>query len=177
MATKKASSPRRKTTSAPKVSKAEREAQKTALEQLKNSREYPELTGMLGVSPYKTLASVEWLNERLPVGESKLEKSTKKEKERFVLAVIRKGNVRKVIDDLKDAPAQKCKEFMVGLTKLSLPKAEESLKALKPKDLTTLLVVYQIEPVRSGAKQAINKAKTILRILTKLTEIREYLKL
>jgi hypothetical protein len=173
----KTNKPRTKTVRTSKAGKAEKAALKAEIDHLKNSREYPELIGLLASAPYKALANTEWLNDRLPSGESKLEKVLKKDKDRFVLAVIRNGTARQVIDDLKDAPSQKWRKFMVEISKLNPQKAEAQVKALKPKEFAAVCELYGIEPVRSGAKKTISKPKTIPRVLAKLENVREHLKL
>lgn len=166
-----------KRSSKPKVSKAELAAKKAAIEQLKNTRDYSELAGLLAQAAYKKVATAGWINKHLPKGESSLEKVTAKEKERFILALIRAGAARKVIDDLRDLPSREYKTIFAELASLSPAKATEKLKALPTTRFVQFCAVNEIDPVRSGAKKSISRAKTIPFALEKLKRLSEYLRL
>jgi len=133
--------------SKPKISKAEKEALKAEIERLKNSRDYAELAGLLGQASYKKAVTVDWMNNHLPKGEVPLEKTTAKEKERFILALVRAGKIRKVIDDLNDLPSREYKDLFAQLAGLSPARAAEKLKTLTPAKFTLFCSVNEIDPV------------------------------
>lgn len=166
-----------KRSSKPKASKAEQAAKKAEIEQLKNTRDYSELAGLLAQAAYKKVATVDWINKHLPKSEPLLEKNTAKEKERFILALVRVGMARKVIDDLRDLPSREYKTLFAELAALSPAKATEKLKALPAAKFAQFCSVNEIEPVRSGAKKSISKPKTIPLALEKLKHLSEYLRL
>jgi hypothetical protein len=161
----------------PKVSKADREAKKAEIDQLKNSREYAELAGLLAQAAYKKVATVDWMNGHIPSEEASLEKATAKERERFMVALVRTGKAQKVLNELKDLPSREYKELFAQLAGMSPARATEKLKALTPTKLKEFCKVNEITPVVSGAKQAFSKAKTIEKAAGKLRELSEYLKL
>jgi len=160
----------------PKVNKAEQAEKKAEIARLKNSRDYAELAGLLTQDPYKKTATVEWLNKHLPKSETLIIKIGVKEKERFILALIRKETARAVIEELRDLPSRQWKTLFAELAGTSVAKATEKLKALKPKDFAAFCSTNDIQPVTS-AKGAVSKPKTIPYVLKKLEKLSEYLKL
>ncbi len=161
----------------PKVSKAEREAKKAEIDRLKNSRDYSELAGLLAQAAYKKVATVDWMNGHLSSEEAPLEKATAKERERFMVSLVRTGKAQKVLDELKDRPSREYKDLFAQLAGMSPAKATEKLKALTPTKFKAFCEVNDISLVRSGAKQAMSKPKTIEKALEKLKDLSEYLKL
>ncbi len=161
----------------PKVSKAEKEAIKAEIAQLKNSRDYAELAGLLIQAPYKKTATLDWFNKHLPKSEAPIIKIGVKERERFILALIRGDTARAAINELRDLPSLQWKTLFAELAGASTAKATEKLKALKPKDFAAFCTVNGVTPVTSGAKGSISKPKTIPFILKKLETLGEYLKL
>jgi len=181
---KKASSKTPKTSKAakPKASKTptaaslSKQTAKEEVERLKNSREYAELNGLLTQEPHKKIATLEWLNKSLPEGEAPIAKATPKEKERFILALLRKGKAQAVIDDLRDLPTRRWKTLFAELADLSPAKAKEKVTDLGSKDFPAFCAANGIAPVTSG-KGSISKPKTLPLILKKLENLSEYLKL
>jgi hypothetical protein len=161
----------------PKVSKAELAERKAEVARLKNSRDYAELAGLLTQDPHKKTATVDWLNKHLPSSEALIVKVGVKERERFILALIRAGKSGPVINDLRDLPSRQWKTLFAEMAGTSPAKAIEKLKALKPKDFAAFCVTNDIQPVTSGKKGSISKPKTIPYILKKLEKLSEYLKL
>ena len=151
---------------------------KAAEDRLKNTREYPELTGLLSTAPYKTLATLNWFNDHLPTGEPPLGKLVKKEKDRFVLATVRSGTAAAVIAELRNTPARRWKEFLGELARVRSEKsAAERISALSPKDFAAFCEANEIAVVRAGAKATVSKPKTMPLALARLAEHREFLKL
>ena len=161
----------------PKISKTEREAKKAEVDRLKNSRDYAELAGLLAQAAYKKVATVEWMNRHLPSDEAALEKATAKERERFMVALVRFGKAPKAVDELKDLPSREFKDLFAQLAGTSPARAAEKLKALTPTKLKAFCSVNEIVAVHTGAKHSFSKAKTVEKAVEKLKELSEYLRL
>ena len=160
----------------PKTAKETNAEKKEQIERLKNTREYAELNGLLMQAPYKKTATLDWFKKHLPDTEVPVVKVTPKERERFILILIRNDKATEAITDLLDLPMRQWKTTFAELAGMSTTRATEKLKAFTPKDFAALCSHNDIQMVKSP-KGAINKAKTLPQVLKRLEILGEYLKL
>lgn len=142
----------------------------------RNTAEYAELLALVSGAQYKALVTVDWLNANAASVKKKYAKTGKKEKEDFVLTMVKAGKARAIIKELKETPRRQMQDELNDMALGTDEKAIARIKAMKAKQLEQFCEFNDI-PVGKTAKGALDKKQVQAAILQKIGALREYAQL
>ncbi|MBO0797409.1 MAG: hypothetical protein J2P31_01180, partial [Blastocatellia bacterium] len=123
-----------------------------------------------------TLVTAKWMSEQVPAEGKKFVKNGKKEKEEFVLIMVKTGCAAKLIKEIKDSPMRRMQDELNRLALATDSEASATIKMMRPKQLEEFCRYNDIPIIRT-TRGTIDKNKTQPNILQKLAGRREYVKL